>query len=595
MKNNINLYEQFAVENLTELHNWCKNFDNKNNELKYLEEIVDYNLKNNQQTVSNTILEAELVVDNKFHFIDPWDMERCEQLISFTEINWEHKYNGDPEWMYMICRMSFLKKLARAYAYTKNPKFANKIIALVKYFSTKYSDYNGNENTTWRTIDAGTRFSNLIYAFLIIKNCEIISENDIEMFFKVFLKHIEFLTVKYESWKRLSNWGILQSLPLLQFSLIFKEIFLESNNLFELAMERLTQSLKIQILADGGHWEKSPLYHNEVLDTFSKVVNLCLINSIEIEDWILKKIILAHEYNLKILKPDRTQPMQGDSDNTNLTSRLQVAALLFQRQDFKFFTGETVYEENVWDYGFMLTKNYQNLKSKVPAFKSFCFPVLGEGYYRSSWEQDADWLWFSCGSLGSGHGHGNSLHFSLTINGKDFLIDPGRYTYKGTDKNREYLKSQAAHNTIIVDDTPTQKFKGSWEITKTPRYICANMQEYNNEYTFFEGTDLGRVDNGQVINRQILIVDNFATIIVDDLFNYANITNVKNNFILDKNVNVKEFENYFEMTNNGTSIYFYNLNQVKPKILRAVVSYNYNSIEDSKKLFVKFQIQKLEW
>ncbi len=53
----------------------------------------------------------------------------------------------------------------------------------------------------------------------------------------------------------------------------------------------------------------------------------------------------------------------------------------------------------------------------------------GNWYLRSDWGSTADYFHIRCGSLGGGHGHFDKLHIDLVVNGEDFLIDPGRYTY----------------------------------------------------------------------------------------------------------------------------------------------------------------------
>ena len=72
-------------------------------------------------------------------------------------------------------------------------------------------------------------------------------------------------------------------------------------------------------------------------------------------------------------------------------------------------------------------------------------------------------------NLGSGHGHAELGHIDLVINGKDILVDPGRYTYVDGIERR-YLKGATAHNTIMLNDTPFSKPKNSWkyEYVSTP-------------------------------------------------------------------------------------------------------------------------------
>lgn len=48
------------------------------------------------------------------------------------------------------------------------------------------------------------------------------------------------------------------------------------------------------------------------------------------------------------------------------------------------------------------------------------------------------------------HAHADALSFWLSYGGREFLVDPGTYTYEWS-KWRTYFRSTAAHNTIRVD------------------------------------------------------------------------------------------------------------------------------------------------
>ena len=49
------------------------------------------------------------------------------------------------------------------------------------------------------------------------------------------------------------------------------------------------------------------------------------------------------------------------------------------------------------------------------------------------------------------HGHADALSFWLSYAGREFLIDPGTFTYYTNQEWREYFRSTAAHNTVRID------------------------------------------------------------------------------------------------------------------------------------------------
>jgi hypothetical protein len=62
---------------------------------------------------------------------------------------------------------------------------------------------------------------------------------------------------------------------------------------------------------------------------------------------------------------------------------------------------------------------------------------------------------FDAGRLGLAplyaHGHADALSFWLSYGGREFLIDPGTFSYYTHQVWREYFRSTAAHNTVRVD------------------------------------------------------------------------------------------------------------------------------------------------
>ncbi len=79
------------------------------------------------------------------------------------------------------------------------------------------------------------------------------------------------------------------------------------------------------------------------------------------------------------------------------------------------------------------------------------------GYYllQGRGEGLSSRCFFDCGELGLGktaaHGHADCLSVTVTVNGKDVLIDPGTFTYHSKPEWREYFRSTKAHNTISID------------------------------------------------------------------------------------------------------------------------------------------------
>src|SRR5262249_9207637 len=49
------------------------------------------------------------------------------------------------------------------------------------------------------------------------------------------------------------------------------------------------------------------------------------------------------------------------------------------------------------------------------------------------------------------HGHADALAFTLSVGGREILVDPGTYAYHRNRRWRDYFRGTSAHNTLRVD------------------------------------------------------------------------------------------------------------------------------------------------
>src|SRR5690606_1299896 len=87
----------------------------------------------------------------------------------------------------------------------------------------------------------------------------------------------------------------------------------------------------------------------------------------------------------------------------------------------------------------------------VRAFPHGGYYVLG----RSFGTPDEVRAVFDAGPLGflsiAAHGHADCLSMTLSVSGREQLVDPGTYVYHAEPEWRDYFRGTAAHNTVRVD------------------------------------------------------------------------------------------------------------------------------------------------
>lgn len=544
---------------------------------------------------SKKIIETcDLLCKNTFIFNHKWDMEVCKIPYTFSEeIIWNKIPFEDPEWTFMLNRHKFWVYLAKAYALTSEEKYFDTFISQVNSWIDTVDVFKDEYFNCSRTIEIGIRCLNWIKAIKIFKNssCNL---NFIEnKMIESLLYQCELLIKTYDDFRTLSNWGVMQNCGLISLALNYQEQHSILSQYLTIALERLEYQCKIQILPDGVHWEQSPMYHNEVLNCLLDIAFDFEKLNLDTPSFILSSIRKLAYSNAYMKKPNHNQPIQGDSDETDLRDIITRSAYILKDQNLKYFGYNFVDFESIWDIGDSNISKYEELPTKKPNFTSIALKESGNFYLRDSFEDNSNYLWFRCGALGSGHGHGEHLHFDLVSNGEDFISDPGRFTYVEGNKDREFLKSCFAHNTTIVDNLPFSKFNGAWGIVESALTLNTH-HSFNTTFDFVEGGHLGYVslESPVVTNRKILYLKNDLWIIIDEFLTegaheYSQIFN----FYPDKKPTVDGLKAFIKGENSNLFMYWIDKN-LNLNLKNSIFSTEYNKINSNFQLVSSIKSNK---
>jgi hypothetical protein len=141
----------------------------------------------------------------------------------------------------------------------------------------------------------------------------------------------------YDDFRTLSNWGVMQNCGLISLALNYKESYPILNGYLTIALKRLEHQCIIQILSDGIHWEQSPMYQNEVLNCLLDIAFDYKHLNLDIPEFILNSIKKLAYSNAYMKKPNHYQPMQGDSDSTDLRDIITRSAYILKDGLLKYF------------------------------------------------------------------------------------------------------------------------------------------------------------------------------------------------------------------------------------------------------------------
>lgn len=475
---------------------------------------------------------ADLICENTFIFNHKWDMEMCKTPVKFDkDIIWNKNPFGDPEWTYMLNRHKYWTFLAKAYILTENKKYLETFINQVNSWIDTVDIENSEYKYCARTIEMGIRCVNWIRTLEIFERKYKFEDEFKNKIYFCLKKQADILLNRYDEFRTLSNWGVLQNTGLIIFSFYFD---LLSEDYFKVPLKRLEHQCKIQILPDGNHWEQATMYHNEVLNCLLDIAVKFKENGGKIPEFIAESIKKMGYSNLAMKKPNHHQTMQGDSDSTDLRDIITRCAAILEDPYLKFGGYKEIDFESEWELDKISIENYANLESIKPSCSSIALRESGNFYLRDSFNEDGNYMWFNCGMLGSGHGHANLLHFDLTYKGQDFFIDLGRYTYVEGNPIRVELKDCYSHNTTIVDNQLFTKFRGSWEMIKIA-YPTNTYHKFEKDYDYVEGGHLGYFmqENPVLTFRKIIYLKPELWVIIDEFktegkHNYTQFFNLDN-------------------------------------------------------------------
>lgn len=224
-------------------------------------------------------------------------------------------------------------------------------------------------------------------------------------------------------------------------SLLFGAFYFRDEQLYNSAEGIIQKEMEEQILADGGHFELSTMYHQILLDRMLDCINLLQNNKrFESQDVLLALLIRKSEKMLGWLNEltfsNGEIPLVNDSAPGIAPSTKQL----------------NEYAERL---GFISAKSRNRCQLDESGYR-----VINENNYECV---------VDIGQIGPsyqpGHAHADTFNFCLNVDGKAVIIDPGISTYNaGPIRMKE--RGTAAHNTVTVCDSNSSEIWSAFRVAR---------------------------------------------------------------------------------------------------------------------------------
>ncbi len=252
-------------------------------------------------------------------------------------------------------------------------------------------------------------------------------------------------------------------------ALCFAGAFFEGNEAeawLEEGSSLIQDQLTEQILTDGGHFERSPMYHAIILED--------VLDLIQLERVIGRKIW-----------SDRLR----HSMETSATNMLRwLSAMTHPDGGIALFNDATfgISPDLATLESYALAGNLkpaENITAGTHYFAQSGYVVC----HRGPWYLIAD-----IGKIGPdylpGHAHADTLGFELSFNGIRLFVDSGISTYE-TNPLRHFQRSTAAHNTVTVAGEDSSSIWGGFRVAHRAKPIEPKVTQYDDKDLISAGHD----------------------------------------------------------------------------------------------------------
>jgi len=413
---------------------------------------------------------------------------------------------GDIKYLWELNRHLHIVTLAQAYALSGDARYFG---VIRRHLESWFDDCPYGMGPNWSSaLEAGIRLINWSVAWQLLGGASspLFQDDEGARFRRQWLdavfQHAHFVQGHFSLYSSANNHLIGEAAGLFVAALTWPHWPRARAWLAE-AKAILERETLLQNALDGVNREQAVSYQQFELDLLLLPLLAGRANGQKFSAAFESRIEAMIEYLASIMDASGNVPMFGDSDDglvVRLTpddgycryrSLLATGAILFRRGDFKTKAGE-LDDKTRWLFGEGADAAFELLdtaQAQLPVRRAFTHG----GYYILGCDFESDneiRLVADAGPLGyqtiAAHGHADALAFTLSVGGKEFLIDPGTYAYHTQDPWRRYFRGTAAHNTLRVDGMDQSQSGGNFMWLRKADARCT-LWRPSDERDVFEG------------------------------------------------------------------------------------------------------------
>lgn len=207
--------------------------------------------------------------------------------------------------------------------------------------------------------------------------------------------------------------------------LCFAGAVLEGSPFLDVGLGLLERELPRQLLADGGHEERSTSYHRQIAHRMRDVAALLERSGRAHPPWLARGLDATAAWQRALTGPDGTLPLLNDAwEGPPAGAAERAPEGIAWLADSGYAVFRTGGDQAVFDAGIVAPPH-------LPP-----------------------------------HAHADVLSFVLWGDGRALVVDPGAFSYNGPWRDR--LRGTAAHNTVLVDERDQCLLWGDFRVAFPP-------------------------------------------------------------------------------------------------------------------------------
>ena len=282
-------------------------------------------------------------------------------------------------------------------------------------------------------------------------------------------------------------------------ALVFAGIFFngrEAEQWLEKGLQILKHEIPEQILTDGGHFERSTMYHAIALEDMLDLCNILRSYSgflsdywVEVSEKWWNQIAGMLDWLLAMCHSDGEIGLFNDAA-LNIAPSPEVLEKYANRLGFTSLTDKYCDVTHLKDSGYVRI-NKRNVVALLDVAE------IGPDYLP-------------------GHAHADTLSYELSLFGYRVLVNSGTSCY-GKSKERLRQRGTAAHNTVAVDDNDSSEVWGGFRVARRAYPFDLNIVENHKQVLVECSHDGYHRLSGKVTHRRSWKIREKEIIVTDTL------------------------------------------------------------------------------